>query len=242
MLDALIPQNVSAYGPTASPQLAKPTSWGTLPLDDLRRSLFIMPDGPTGTNHYWPEWFAFIHPDLATTDIGFNHVDAVWVPHAVCMRVIVDPITPTLEPLDDALKMIRECSGLPAIDVAAMIGVKRRQFYNLLNGERASSDRERWIRSLAAVLSALRDAADGDTARVRASILRPLDDGRSLFELARDRDQDSVLRAKDELVLDLRAGRVTGLVQRPSPTLRARSDHTAAREFLSEYREPEDRD
>ena len=49
-----------------------------------------------------------------------------------------DAKTPALA---DSVSEIREMSGLAVNDVAAMLGLRRRQFYNLLDNGTTSSDR-----------------------------------------------------------------------------------------------------
>jgi hypothetical protein len=229
-------------GKTAAPvMLAMGAPTGMLALDVLQRSAVAIESGPTGRSVYWPEWFAIVHPDLATTDLGYNHVDEVWMPtRPVRVKVFVND--PPLKPLAELVAAIREISGLPASDVAAMIGVKRRQLYNLLDSGRASAERERWIGKLHAALSRLREAAGGEQTRVRSSLLTPMADGRTLFDVACQGDAPALGRAAETLTAELRSGRTPGRVQRPSPTLGRRSSAKAADEFLSGYRDTERRD
>jgi hypothetical protein len=137
--------------------------------------------------------------------------------------------------LADTLQTLRARVGLPAVDLAAMIGVKRRQLYNLLRSGRASADRERWIHRLAAAFERLTDAAGGDTARVRAATLKPLADGTSLFDRAAEHNEDALDAAVDALVALLGEGAVSGRIRRPSPTLKRRGG--SAGDFLSGYRD-----
>jgi hypothetical protein len=240
-VDEMVSTSHSA-GATAAPiVLAMPTPIGMLALDVLQRSAVAIESGPTGRSAYWPEWFAVIHPDLATTDLVYNHVDEVWMPTwPVSVKVFVDD--PQRKPLAELVGSLREISGLPASDVAAMIGVKRRQLYNLLESGRASVERERWIGRLHAALTRLHEAAGGEQTRVRASLLTPMADGRTLFDVACQGDAPALGRAAETLVAELRSGRTPGRVQRPSPTLGRRSSAKAADEFLSGYRDTERRD
>lgn len=227
---------------TAAPvMLAMGALKGMLALDVLQRSAVVIEDGPTGRSVYWPEWFAVVHPDLATTDRGYNHVDEVWMPAwPVSVKVFVDD--PPSPPLAELVASIRNISGLPASDVAAMIGVKRRQLYNLLENGRASAVRERWIGKLHTALTRLDEAAGGGRAQVRASLLTPMADGRTLFEIACLRDAPALERATETLAAALGSGRIPGRIQRPSPTLGRRSSAKVADEFLSGYRDAEGRD
>lgn len=236
---------IDAAEATTLPTIGTLGAWGMLPLGASERASVVMADGPTGRSVYWPEWFSVLDPDLATTDVGFNLVDAVWITRSdLRVRVLIgasaaDPsAAETSKSLAETLRGLREATGLPAADVAAMVGVKRRQLYNLLQGGRASAERERWIHTLTAVVATLSDAADGASEQVRAALLRPLADGRSLFDLACAQDEHAVKQAADELAAALRTGRVAGRVRRPSPTLRRRGNRGAASDFLSGYRAP----
>lgn len=242
-----MPETVSAaYRPregTAVPEIAAPLCWGTLALDDLEPASVTIWDGPTGASRYWPELFTFVHPNLTTTDAGFNRVDAVWAPRRdVRLSIIVGVFGASVSALSDAVKTIRESSGLPAADVAAMIGVRRRQLYNLLGGGSASSERERWIGTLAEQISALREAASGEGRRVRAALLLPGEGGRSFYDLACERDEDALRRLSAELAGDLRAGRISGHVQRPSPTLRGRGSSKAVHDSLTGHHDQGEQD
>lgn len=229
-------------GATAAPQIAAPSCWGILALDDLKQAPVTIWDGPTGASRYWPELFTFVHPDLATTDAGLNRVDEVWVRQTVTITIFVDALASFAPPLAEAVKTIREGSGLPAADVAAMIGVRRRQLYNLLGGGSASSERERWIGTLAEQISVLREAAGGEGRRVRAAVLLPGEGGRSFYDFACERDEDALRRVSAELADDLRGGRISGRVQRPSPTLRGRGSSKAVHDFLTGHHDQGEQD
>jgi hypothetical protein len=208
-----------------------------LPLDVLNHVPMMIASGPTGRSHYWPEQFGVLHPALATTDLAFNRIDAVWMPRdAVTIRVYLDIEDTAIAdpPLGDALQTLRSQVALPAADIAAMVGVKRRQLYNLLTRGRAPAERERWIHVLASAFDRIDAAADHDPARVRAAVLKPLADGRSLFARACAQDEQGLQSAVAELADELRAGGITGRVRRPSPTLRRRGG--SADDFLSGYR------
>lgn len=231
-----MPDTLSTSYVTESPKIAAPQCWGNLALDDLERAPVIIWQGPTGASGCWRDLFALVHPALATTDAGFNLVDTVWMREPVAVTIVVDVFAPSAPPLAEAVQAIRDGSGLPAADVAAMIGVRRRQLYNLLNGGSASSERERWIGTLAEQIAGLRDAAGDDQRRVRAAILLPGAAGRSFYDLACERDEDALRRVTVELADELRAGRISGRVQRPSPTLRSRGSSEAVHDFLTGYR------
>lgn len=226
--------------------VGSPRLWGSgwlpaamLTRDALAQAALVMLDGPTGRSYYWPEYFSTLHPALATTDVAFNLIDSAWLPSGshrawVILDTNAAPMTSNA-PVADTLRVLRERVGLPAVDLAAMIGVQRRQFYNLLKSGRAGADRERWIHVLAAAFDCLADAASEDIGRIRAATLRPLADGSSLYDRAVAHDEDAVRAATDELVGLLGEGRVSGLARRPSPALKRRS--SSAGDFLSGYRD-----
>jgi transcriptional regulator with XRE-family HTH domain len=216
-------------GPPGFPRLAA-----------LERYAMLMDGGPTGASRYWPEWFAFVHPELATTDVSLNLVDEVWLSDRGQTMWILLPQTPLLPSIAETLREIRDTSGLSASDVAAMLGVKRRRLYDLLGGAPSSPERERWIQVLAGLIGDLTEAARADTARVRAALLRPDDSGTTLFDLAVAHDEPAARERAAMLCSELRQGRITGRVQRPSPTLKRRSRSSAASDFLFGYRERED--
>lgn len=220
-----------------------PAPAAMLTRDALARTALIMLDGPTGRSYYWPEYFSTLHPDFATTDVAFNLIDSAWLPAGdhrawLILEAEPTPINPATAPVADTLRVLRERVGLPAVDLAAMIGVQRRQLYNLLRSGRASADRERWIHVLGAAFERLAEAANEDVARIRAATLRPLSDGNSLYDRAVAYDEDAVHAAIDELVGLLSEGKVSGLARRPSPALKRRA--SPAGDFLSGYRDRDD--
>jgi hypothetical protein len=223
-----VPSLVPA-GPPGFPRLAA-----------LEQNAMLMDGGPTGASRYWPEWFAFVHPELATTDVSLNLVDEVWLSDRGQTMWILLPETPLLSSIAESVGEIRDTSGLSASDVAAMLGVKRRRLYDLLGGAPSSPDRERWIQALAGLIGELAEAAGADTARVRAALLRPDDSGTTLFDLAVAHDEPAARERAAMLCSELRQGRITGRVQRPSPTLKRRGRSSAASDFLSGYRERDD--
>lgn len=82
------------------------------------------------------------------------------------------------------LQEVRVKAGLPVQDVAAMFGVKRRQFYNLLNGEDLPSpDTDRRIGPVTEAIRVLSEAASGDSRAVRVAILARIG-GESVFDAA----------------------------------------------------------
>ena len=80
---------------------------------------------------------------------------------------------------------IRDLTGLPVADVAAMVGIGRRQFYNLLGGGSASLETELRVRHLAALLDRLTGVVGEEPEAVRSALLTPVGaPARSVFEVA----------------------------------------------------------
>lgn len=222
---------------TASPTLSVSPS-GMLPLEALQQIPVLIRSGPTGRSFYWNDCFGALDPALATTDPGYNRVDRTWMPttHCEVRLLLMEPADPEQPPLADVVRRLREQVGLPAAHVAAMLGVKRRQLYNLLERGRATSDRERWIHALAGHVDVLADAANGDPDAVRAAVLRPLPSGQTFFSHATELDEPGVARATAELLELMSQGRLRGRARRPAPSLKRRGREGATSDFLSGYR------
>lgn len=224
---------------TTSPHPLPAAPIGFPALNVLASHSLIMDGGPTGASHYWPELFSVVHPALATTDVSLNHVDEVWLsPAGQTMLIVLSPAEVQAPAVSEVVAEIRDLSGLAVNDVAAMLGLRRRQFYNLLDNGTTTSERERWIHALRGVLGELNDAANGQTDRVRAALLRPDDGGTSLFDLVVGHDEAAARARAGELCDALREGRMSGKVQRSSPRLkRLGASASAASDFLSGYRD-----
>lgn len=241
-----MPETTTAsYDPVFDPYVTgligqdSPLLWGNVRLADLQQNRVVLEDGPTGYNTYWPADFSYVHPDLITSDSGFNLVDEVWIgrrPRKVYIEfVIAEPHVPDLR---SVLEDLRRMVPLPVDDLAAMVGIKRRQFYNLLAGRRgAPSEREQWIRQLHDEVERLARAA-GDDQRLRAAVLTPID-GSTFYDLACAGDAAAVAAVRAELEGRLAAGAITGSLRRPSPRLarRGRGSETAV-QFLSDGEGP----
>lgn len=193
--------------------------------------------------HLYGRSFAFPMAFADTTNDA--QADAIWLGPSGADRTFLlvhDGLTrefvdvPTLPEL---LADIREQIDLPVQDLASMCGVRRRQFYNLLDGKTTTTPREAHVRLFHDVVSDIRHAVDDDRSRLRAALLMPVsDDHRSLYDAAVAGDDD-VLRGTASILIDrLHRGDVRGLIRRPSP--RFRGSGKAARDFLSGYAdEPE---
>jgi transcriptional regulator with XRE-family HTH domain len=88
-------------------------------------------------------------------------------------------------PLAEELTEIRESLDMPVSDLARMIGLGRRQFYNLLSGAQTVPATESRIRRIAEAIRGLHRELDGDPELVRAAVLTPVgDNSLSFFESA----------------------------------------------------------
>jgi len=104
--------------------------------------------------------------------------------------------TATVAELTQAM---RQAIDLPVQDLAQMAGVGRRQFYNLMRGEsEPDAERESRIRLVAQVIQELAHQLESPGA-VRAAALTPLDDGQTLFEVARSGDPERLTGAVESL-------------------------------------------
>lgn len=89
----------------------------------------------------------------------------------------------TTEPLGALLDRLRTSSGLPAAEIARMVGIQRRQLYNLVDGGKTTPDREQRIRSIARVVELLLERLV-EPSMVRSSLLAPVGpDLRSFVDL-----------------------------------------------------------
>lgn len=105
-------------------------------------------------------------------------------PPAVPSPVEVDVRSGASEPAEIA-RRVRDLAGLPVNDVARMIGIGRRQFYNLLERGSTSPETELRLRHLAAQLEQLAGVVGEDSAAIRSALLTPVGEPpRSLFEAA----------------------------------------------------------
>jgi hypothetical protein len=225
---------------TVSPEARPAQPIGFPALEVLEQHSVLMPSGLTGSSVYWPEVFSYIHPALATTDVSFNRVDEVWArPRGETMFIVMYEPTPTVRTpaVAESVAAVRDTSGLSANDVARLVGLRRRQLYNLLGGGQTTAERERWIHVVAAFLDDLFAAASQQPKRVRSALLQPDESGVTLFDLVTEGDEARVRARVDELCDELQRGRHGGRVQRPSPRLKRLGRSSSANDFLSEYRE-----
>jgi hypothetical protein len=194
----------------------------------------------TGPALYWLWLIGTIDPAYATTDVGENRVDSVWfggedvctVGHFLLPEAEQPPV------LADIVADLREWLDLPAADLAAMCGVRRRQLYNLLRGETTSTPREEAIRALHDIVGQLGSILDGDRQRLRAAVLLPVGpSGESIYSAATSQDVVALREIGSAVIDRLAAGDVRGLIRRPSPRLARFGSAREAQEFLTADRD-----
>ena len=141
----------------------------------------------------------------------------------------------TLLSLAQVAVQLREKADLPVQDIAAMCGVKRRQYYNLLQGEPSSFAIEQHMRLVHEVVSDLFERLGRDSRAVRSAILTPLDrlGLGSVFEVA---SQVDVARLRDAYaaLLDV-VDADAKLRERPAPSASLRSDDPSLPALIEDH-------
>jgi transcriptional regulator with XRE-family HTH domain len=136
-----------------------------------------------------------------------------------------EPPVEVSEQLTEVLGRLRAKAGLPAAEIARMIGIQRRHLYNLADGGSTPPEREQRIRALARFVDGLFERYE-DVEAVRSALLAPIEtDLRSFVDLATEgasiRDASKSL----EDYLDNRSGAVRHYIQ---PPRRARGQERSA--------------
>jgi len=155
----------------------------------------------------------------STSDFARNRVGREAYSQLLIWVVRSDPPDPPS--LAELVGELRDRVDLPVEDIASMVGVRRRQFYNLINGATVSSTREARIRLLHAIVRDLDVAVGGDRGRLRAAILMPVGERfETLYAAAAEGgDLDNMRIVGHELVRRIEAGEVAGMIDRPAPHL-----------------------
>lgn len=145
---------------------------------------------------------------------------------------------PHVPELAEVAQRLRDLAGLPVGDVAAMVGLGRRQFYNLLDAGATSPETELRLRHLADLLEQLAGVVGEDPTTIRSALLTPVGSAaHSLFETALE-GEETVLREIFDALLDRIEQRGLRQVRRAAPRRdlpdagRQRADR--AREVLDE--------
>lgn len=171
----------------------------------------------TGIAHLPYDWPCTGLKDT-TTDCLFNKVDCNYIVGAGVW--VTERERPALPSIAQLLAELRDKVDLPIEDLAAMVGLGRRHFYNLLGGDSASPSREQQIRVMHELISRLGEAVEGDRTRLRAAILMPVGDQlETLFSVAKEGDTSGIRSLGKELLRRMETGDVSGLLPRPAPHL-----------------------
>lgn len=222
-----------------------PPPQGQLARGAAHHAYAVLGEQLTGPGLYWLWLISAIDPAYATTDLGENRVDSVWF-GGEDVRAFGHFLLPESEQpplLAEIVADLREWLDLPAADLAAMCGVRRRQLYNLLRGETTSTPREEAIRALHNIVEQLDGILDGDHERLRAAVLLPVGPrGESIYSAATSQDVVALRDVGSAVIDRLAAGDVRGLIRRPSPRLARFGSARAAQEFLTGDRDEREDD
>ena len=147
----------------------------------------------------------------------------------------------TDETVAELAKDLRTKIDLPVQDLAEMCGVRRRQFYNLLNGtSQPSTTLERRFRQLHRMVSEIHDLLDRQPERVRAAVLTPLpDELGSFFDVAASGDADQLELAFLHLTRAIKRGETAERAIPPSGRLAPGTDGEISGEQLREAKASE---
>jgi uncharacterized protein (TIGR04255 family) len=198
-----------------------------------------------GEPRYWKGVLDYLAPDAlqvdctATADLGFGHLLFAPPDQATDFSPAEggDPIS-SAEPLSVVLRRIRESIDIPVVDLARMVGLRRRQFYNLLDGNPTTTQTEMRIRRLAAALERLAQATGDGPAALRAAVLTPVgQDATNLFEVAVEGDEGSLARTVEALlaqIAEFGVRRTRRAIPRPASPTAAERRRKRAREALAD--------
>jgi uncharacterized protein (TIGR04255 family) len=145
---------------------------------------------------------------------------------------------PAARPLSAVLKSLRESIDIPVADLARMVGLRRRQFYNLLAGDSTSADTESRIRQLAVEIERLATVTEEGPQAMRSAVLAPVGpEAVSLFEVAVMGDRVRLRDTVDRLLVQVETRgvrRTRRAIPRPVPPEVARRRRRLMRESLAD--------
>lgn len=186
----------------------------------------------SGRCDYLPEqlWVSF----GSNADLGYDldlHPDSSLIAGPVEPPVVrVGAATDPTAPLARLSRDLRTWLDLPVDDIARLCGVRRRQFYNLLESRGATSgSREKHVGLVHGVLEDLRSKLGDDNKKLRAAVLMPVtDDYRSFFDVCAEQDPAEIKVVGKELADRIDTGRVAGMLPRAAPMFRGRGKGSSA--------------
>jgi hypothetical protein len=145
------------------------------------------------------------------------HFDPAALVETSTVSEVVRPLETLASPLADELVEVRRALDMPVSDLARMVGLGRRQFYNLLSGGQTAPATEARIRRVAEAIRELHDSLGGDADQVRAAVLTPVGDkSLSFFDAASTGDEALIREALEALRLRV-AGRGIRRTRRAIP-------------------------
>lgn len=186
-------------------------------------------------------WFAHAVRAIvvAPSSIDFGHgtwpIAASSHPETDLLAHLDDPIHGApIETTADAAKDLKSWLALSVRDVARMVGVKRRQYYNLMNGDKPNSGTARRLIEVREALRPLYEASGDDPEVLRNVILTPIRGlGTSLFQAAVDDDRLSLRAASDQMLGRVVRGVTFG--DRPvPPPIETPNERDRAREVIED--------
>jgi transcriptional regulator with XRE-family HTH domain len=210
----------------------------TIPDAPFLRAL-MAPNEPTSTPSSYRPWFVrgqstgegvaeiaeFIR--TAWRSIGAARVEET-APAELALSAVLD--------VSAALREARAQAGLPVQDLAALFGISRRQFYNLVSGEQNTDDGR--APRIVRVTDTIRQASlqvGGNRRRTRQLLLARLH-GDSIYDAALVDDKGRVGLALERAAAAIRDGQ--SLLHRLPPSGRATPQEAAAvREYLRASRD-----
>ncbi len=127
------------------------------------------------------------------------HVAVLGEDFAAFHRPVVDIDLPTqlqaAPALDVAARLgqMKADIGLPVLDLAQMIGLKRRRFYDLLDGQEPDSERVGVIFAVTDLTARIAELLD-NRKKAASALLAPVVDGESFFDIASRTGEVEVIR------------------------------------------------
>jgi hypothetical protein len=197
ILDSDLPPGFEREAFTSDP-VSNQVDFYTRPYEDIYSVIVVQ--GGAG--------MPLLPPSLTTPvfDLLAGHAADYFVPivpvhlPAAKSPIVIDAPSSTPE-LATVARRVRDLAGLPVNDVARMIGIGRRQFYNLLGRGSSSPETELRLRHLEAQLERLTGVVGEDSTAIRSALLTPVGDPpRSLFEAALAGEDASLGRIFDALM------------------------------------------
>jgi hypothetical protein len=157
-----------------------------------------------------PSWLDWTSPDATKIVLAPDLLEARVVQSTADLPdAVVTPANQTLT-LSGVCAEMRALIDLPVQDLARMVGVGRRQFYNLMNGETPamrSSEDERHLRVVHDRLKSLSSASSGASS-LRSAVLTPLTElgGKSFYDAAHSGDASLLEDGYEALMSMFRSG------------------------------------